>query len=140
MLLAPPEKYEESEHGDIEEGRYRDEPDLIPGLDGEREDNDLSKSNGNGQSTARSFESDGRTPTTSAPYAGSSDGDEPHKMHGINPTLPVQMFTDASKFAVGCHISQLQYKSEEPTGRMFPVPILFDSMTLSPGQRNYGTY
>ncbi|KAI0992935.1 hypothetical protein K3495_g15249, partial [Podosphaera aphanis] len=62
------------------------------------------------------------------------------EMHGVDPVLPVQIYTDASKFAVGCHISQKQYKYEKSAKRMFPVPILFDSITLNRGQRNYGTY
>ncbi|KAI0995032.1 hypothetical protein K3495_g13148 [Podosphaera aphanis] len=61
-------------------------------------------------------------------------------MHDINIVLIVQMYTDASKFAVGCHISQLQYKSEEPAREKFPVSILFDSIKLCPVQRNYITY
>ena len=86
VLLAPPESYE-TETGDIEGGRYRDEPDepLIPGLDGH---NDAYEgANGNGTSSTNSFESGGRTPITSAQYAGSVDSeDEPNKPVGILPT------------------------------------------------------
>ncbi|KAI1000816.1 hypothetical protein K3495_g7381 [Podosphaera aphanis] len=65
---------------------------------------------------------------------------EATEMHGIDPILPVQVYTDASKLAVGCRISQRQYKNDDQTGRMFPVPILFDSMALNFSQQNYGTY
>jgi predicted permease len=85
VLLAPAEKYDSgSSNGDIEGGRYRDEPDLIPGLDGPEDDDE--HSNGNGSSN--SFQSGGRTPITNVQYAGSvnSDEDEPRKVPGILPT------------------------------------------------------
>jgi len=84
VLLAPPESYE-NEGEDIEGGRYRDEPTepLIPGLDGGR-DEEYEGSNGNGTSSTNSFESGGRTPITSARYAGSEDSeDEPRKPPGL---------------------------------------------------------
>ena len=73
--MAPPSSYEDHEDHEsvsIEEGRYRDEPELIPGLDGEEEQSARSK---NG-SSATSFESGGRTPITNAQYAGSFSEDE----------------------------------------------------------------
>jgi predicted permease len=85
VLLAPPESYE-NEGEDIEGGRYRDEPaePLIPDLDGENDE--YEGANGNGTST-NSFESGGRTPITSARYAGSVDSeDEPRKPPGLLPT------------------------------------------------------
>lgn len=82
VLLAPAERYESgSDAGDIEGGRYRDEPSLIPGLDGlHGEYRDT-----NGTSTS-SFESGGRTPVTNALYAGSVNSDEePRKLRGDFP-------------------------------------------------------
>lgn len=86
VLLAPPEKYD-SPNGDIEEGRYRDDPteDLIPGLDGEDEE----EGHPHGSSSTVSFESGGRTPIFHAQYAGSTDSDEDtadRKMPGVLPT------------------------------------------------------
>lgn len=76
VLLAPAEKYEDdTEDIAIEEGRYRDEPELIEGLDGSlHEDEDYEGHNGNG--SANSFESGGRTPVTNTQYAASYSGDE----------------------------------------------------------------
>merc|ERR1711964_809821 len=68
VLLAPPESYEEAETSDIEGGRYRDEPELIPGLDGNAPE-EYQVLNGNGSSSTVSFESGGRTPVTHAHFA-----------------------------------------------------------------------
>jgi predicted permease len=87
VLLAPPESYVSgSEDGDVEGGRYRDEPELIPGLDGPRDE--YHGTNGNGTSSTNSFESGGRTPITSAKYAGSVDSEDvgPRKIPGLLPT------------------------------------------------------
>jgi predicted permease len=78
VLLAPPETYEEN--ASIEEGRYRDDPELIPGLDGHEEHD--------GDGSTDSFESGGRTPVTNAQYAGSYADDEeqqvePRKAPGL---------------------------------------------------------
>jgi predicted permease len=86
VLLAPPESYE-TENDDIEGGRYRDEPNdiLIPGLDGHA--GEYEGANGNGTSSTNSFESGGRTPITSARYAGSVDSEEePNKVPSLLPT------------------------------------------------------
>ena len=83
VLLAPPESYE-TETDDVEEGRYRDEPNdvLIPGLEGH--EGEYEGTNGNGTSSTNSFESGGRTPITSAQYADSVDSeDEPNKVPGL---------------------------------------------------------
>lgn len=82
VLLAPPESYEDPhEHVVIEEGRYRDEPDLIPGLDGEDDDVPFMPTRlgrpANGTMTTNSFESGGRTPINSSGYA-SSDEEDPN--------------------------------------------------------------
>ena len=53
-------------------------------------------------------------------------------MFGFDYRYPVRMFTDASKFAAGCCITQIQGGTE--------VPILFDSFTFTKPQRNYGVY
>ena len=90
VLLAPAENY--IDHGDdtaAEEGRYRDEPELIPGLDGGMDEEDMDR-NGIASST-QSFESGGRTPITNAQYADSSISDndeqvEPGKAPAILPT------------------------------------------------------
>lgn len=88
VLLAPPESYEtDSESGDIEGGRYRDEPELIPGLDGEDEQYQTLDGGIHGASSSSSFESGGRTPVTNAAYADSEDSDhEPRKVPGLLPT------------------------------------------------------
>lgn len=80
VLLAPPESYATSaasieEARSIEEERYQDEPELIPGLDGETRDE------------PESVEWGGRTPVTSAQYAASFSDEagqtEPGKAHGL---------------------------------------------------------
>jgi predicted permease len=89
VLLAPAEKYDDNTDEAIEEGRYRDEPELIPGLDGNDGDNEYLSRNGIASST-QSFESGGRTPITNAQYANSlsddDEHDEPGKPPGILPT------------------------------------------------------
>ncbi|KAI1001567.1 hypothetical protein K3495_g6634 [Podosphaera aphanis] len=52
--------------------------------------------------------------------------------HGMISDLPVMLYTNASKFAIGCVITQTQLGNE--------VPILYDTSTLSKSERNYGTY
>ncbi|RAL63536.1 hypothetical protein DID88_003580 [Monilinia fructigena] len=74
VLLAPPETYREEE-----EGRYRDEPVLIPGLDGEEDPDDHAESSSN------SSHFGGRTPITHALHD-NSDEDEPAKIPGIMAT------------------------------------------------------
>ncbi|KAK0125090.1 hypothetical protein ONS96_008956 [Cadophora gregata f. sp. sojae] len=74
VLLAPPESYEE-ENSDIEGGRYRDEPELIPGLDGSAPE-EYQVLNGHGSSSTVSFESGGRTPVTHAHFADSDDDED----------------------------------------------------------------
>ncbi|KAL3426551.1 membrane transporter [Phlyctema vagabunda] len=97
ILLAPPESYvDHSEDAAAEEGRYRDEPELIAGLDGGDEDDApfIPKKNSHGKlksgtSTTNSFESGGRTPINTSSYASSSDDDEttdPANVPGVNPT------------------------------------------------------
>lgn len=73
MLLAAPETYK-----DEEEGRYRDEPVLIPGLDGEEGDDHAESSSGSSQFG-------GRTPVTHDLHT-NSDDDDPAKVPGIMPT------------------------------------------------------
>ncbi|KAG7007159.1 hypothetical protein G7Y79_00011g030570 [Physcia stellaris] len=53
-------------------------------------------------------------------------------MFGHDPNLPVEAFTDASKWGTGIYIRQLQ------NGEM--RPILFDSYNFTPTQRSYDTY
>ena len=84
VLLAPPESYGDSVSdsvSDIEGGRYRDEPELILGLDSEEEQEEQDEcqhgiGNGNGTQSTTSFESGGRTPITNNHYAGSVGSDE----------------------------------------------------------------
>ncbi|KAI0995731.1 hypothetical protein K3495_g12450 [Podosphaera aphanis] len=45
---------------------------------------------------------------------------------------PVRLFTDASLYAGGCVITQIREEKE--------VPILYDSVTFSKSEKNYGTY
>lgn len=73
VLLAPPSSYEENTQ-DLEGGNYRDEPELIPGLDG---NNESQSSSDNGQDASiDSFQSGGRTPVTAATYDGSYPSDD----------------------------------------------------------------
>jgi predicted permease len=90
VLLAPAEKYDDTadDAAIIEEGQYRDVPDLIPGLDGDDDDDDDDDEylrRNNYSSSAISFESGGRTPITNAQIAPSysSDDDFPGKSSGI---------------------------------------------------------
>lgn len=53
-------------------------------------------------------------------------------MFGIDPELPVDAYTDASKYGAGLYICQLQ------EGEM--RPILYDSIAFNSTQRNYDTY
>ena len=71
VLLAPPSSYDEP-NNDLEEGRYRDEPDLIPGLDGHHS---ASSSEHDQEASTVSFESGGRTPVTHATHDGAYDSD-----------------------------------------------------------------
>lgn len=90
VLLAPPDRFDAARDAEVEEGRYQDEPDLIPGLDGEEEDDGHSRLHRN-QSTTNSFASGDRTPISNVQYAASFSDDEenqprPGKGHpnGIN--------------------------------------------------------
>jgi predicted permease len=89
VLLAPAEAYDGATDDEaIEEGRYRDEPDLIPGLGG-NDDNEETLGRHRIASSTQSFESGGRTPITNTRYAGSlSDEEElePGKVPGLMPT------------------------------------------------------
>lgn len=94
VLLAPAEKYIEApqdENAALEEGRYRDEPDvrdvLIPGLDGPQEDVERFNHDDDLSGSEDTFESGGRTPVN-AQYVASDDGEqvEPGKAPGIMPT------------------------------------------------------
>lgn len=51
---------------------------------------------------------------------------------GLYPGLPIMMYTDTSKNAIGMVLTQIQNCIE--------VPILYDSATLTRTQKNYGTY
>ena len=86
VLLAPPDRYEEGRDSAVEEGRYQDEPDLIPGLDGEEEDEGYSRLHRN-QSTSNSFASGDRTPISNVQYAASysDDGESPGKPRKAHP-------------------------------------------------------
>ncbi|KAI0991863.1 hypothetical protein K3495_g16324, partial [Podosphaera aphanis] len=52
--------------------------------------------------------------------------------HGIIANVPIALYTDASKYAIGCVITQFQEGAE--------VPILYDSNILTKAEKNYGTY
>lgn len=85
VLLAPPETYDDnSEETAIEEGRYRDEPDLIEGLDGPADEHFGESAN----ASTTTFESGGRTPVTNTQYAGSysDEDDDQNKPKGVMPT------------------------------------------------------
>lgn len=93
VLLAPPESYEEDRDVSAEEGRYQDDPELIPGLDGEEQGAEYGRWHRD-YSTA-SFESGDRTPVTNVQYAASfsDDGEarpKPGKPRGNGHSLPDQ--------------------------------------------------
>ena len=53
-------------------------------------------------------------------------------MFGWDPALPVNLYSDASNFAAGCYITQVQDGETRP--------LVYDSFTLLPAERNYDTY
>ena len=53
-------------------------------------------------------------------------------MFGWDPKLPVDLYSDASNFAAGCYITQTQDGETRP--------LVYDSFTLLPAERNYDTY
>lgn len=55
---------------------------------------------------------------------------------GFDPSKPVVIYTDASKFAIGCVVIQMH----EINGSPVPKPVLYDSSMLNKTQRSYGTY
>ena len=80
-------------------------------------------------------------------------------MHGIDLCLPIHIYTDASGFAAGCVVTQFhpatkadvplrkpstaKQKSGKPSADEagdVEVPVLYDSITFTPTQRNYPTY
>lgn len=77
VLLAPPEKYHQGTQRCIEEGTYRDSPELIPGLDSRQEyppiDDDRRIS------STSSFGSGDMTPVTKANYTSDAER-EPNKL------------------------------------------------------------
>jgi hypothetical protein len=86
------------------------------------------------------------------------------RMCGINPKLPVRFYFDASKYAGGLLITQMQPLDTFPlkgipegvqcpvgfklnlgkvdikAGEIWEAPILYDSKTFSKPERNYGAY
>jgi hypothetical protein len=50
------------------------------------------------------------------------------------------MYTDASSYAIGCYITQMQYPQGKSTGRKIEVPIRYDFILLKGPERNYRTY
>jgi RNase H-like domain found in reverse transcriptase len=59
-------------------------------------------------------------------------------MHGIDWSITVHFFTDASKFYAGLII--VQYQVITPSGKPVAVPILFDSFPFTMAERKYPTY
>lgn len=53
-------------------------------------------------------------------------------MVGIDPEEPIHMYTDASKYAAGLLVTQLQKDHE--------TPILYDSFTFTLSEQRYPTY
>ena len=51
---------------------------------------------------------------------------------GWHPTLPINLYLDASNFAAGCYITQIQDGETRP--------LVYDLFTLLPAERNYDTY
>lgn len=145
VLLAPAESYEDhSDDGAIEQGRYRDDPSeeltreqLIPGLDGEEDEEIYRRGNGpngkkNGSSTANSFESGGRTPVTTINYAGSIDSDDEEEQ--IQGPVPYEFLpTPANGRA---------FPSDRSNGNItsFPrirTPTLAEEYNISPGIKGW---
>jgi predicted permease len=73
VLLAPPDRTEEIQAASVEEGRYRDDPELLADEDAEEEEAAFLRRN---RSSTDSFESGGVTPVTNAQYATSYAGDD----------------------------------------------------------------
>jgi hypothetical protein len=64
-------------------------------------------------------------------------------MHGIDMSLVVHFYTDASGFAVGVAITQFQQPAIADTresNQLVEVPVVYDSITLTPTRRKYPTY
>ena len=64
-------------------------------------------------------------------------------IHGIDLDLEIHIYTNASGFAAGCVITQFQPATQADTGaskKEVEVPILYESFTFGPTQRNYLTY
>ncbi len=65
-------------------------------------------------------------------------------MHGIDLSLVVHFYTDASGYAAGCAVTQFQRptlaNTESKRDKETEVPILFDSFTFTITQRKYPTY
>ncbi|RFU30639.1 hypothetical protein B7463_g5698, partial [Scytalidium lignicola] len=119
VLLAPPESY--GPESEAEEGRYRDEPELIPGLDvDDGKDDEESRGRKSGKdrgnlkiasSSTASFDSGGRTPITNANYAGSVDSEDEenylitnNKSNGVNTTAKGAGSRDSGNFTSFPHI------------------------------------
>ncbi|PGH07560.1 hypothetical protein AJ79_06230 [Helicocarpus griseus UAMH5409] len=58
---------------------------------------------------------------------------------GFTKPKQAHFYTDASRYAIGLVITQFQDDPDRP-GFLIEVPILFDSLTLSPTERRYGAY
>ncbi|KAI0990774.1 hypothetical protein K3495_g17413, partial [Podosphaera aphanis] len=52
---------------------------------------------------------------------------------GLDPSKLVTLYTDASKFAIGCVVTQMH----EVDGSSVPRPVLYDSSMLTKTQRSY---
>jgi hypothetical protein len=77
-------------------------------------------------------------------------GCEVIEMHGIDFSLPIRLYSDASKYGGGCLITQMQPAQPSPgsstatstsaSPKLVEHPVLFDSFAFSASQLNYGTY
>ena len=65
-------------------------------------------------------------------------------MYGINLSLPVHLYTDASGYAAGLAVTQFQdaTKADVPATKeaLVEVPIIYDSFSFNDTQRKYPTY
>ena len=63
-------------------------------------------------------------------------------MYGIDLSLPVHFYTDASGYAGGLVIAQFQdlKTADTPAGTTVEVPIIYDSFTFPATRRKYPTY
>ncbi|KAH8811424.1 auxin efflux carrier [Xylogone sp. PMI_703] len=139
VLLAPLDSY--GPESEAEEGRYRDEPELIPGLNVDDDDDDegrgrkVGKDNGGSKiasSSTTSFDSGGRTPITNIHYAGSVDSEDEdnylvtnNKSNGIHTTSNGAGLRNSGNLTSFPHIRSPNAEEQElPNGIRGWIPLV----------------